>query len=77
MRIVHEPKRKPQSKSKGCKLPREQITKLQNQAATNLSHYSKLQPLNINEPNKGEPLFFLTPTHSIFTLIFRSSTMLI
>ena len=44
---------------------REQITKLQNQAATNLSHYSKLQPININEPNKWDPLFF-SHTHTLY-----------
>ena len=38
---------------------KEQITKLQNQnqALTNLSHYSKLQHTNIKEPNKRNPLF--------------------
>ena len=38
---------------------KEQITKLQNQnqALTNLSHYSKLQHTNVKEPNKRNPLF--------------------
>ena len=46
---------------------REQITKLQNQnqAVTNLSHYSKLQPTNIKEPNEEKAFF----SH---TLIFHS-----
>ena len=52
---------------------REQITKLQNQnqAVTNLSYYSKLQPTNIKEPNQERASFSHThslnlPQHSIY-----------
>ena len=44
---------------------REQITKPQNQnqVATNLSHYSKLQPTNIKEPQQKRASFSHTLTH--------------
>ena len=51
---------------------REQITKPQNQnqnkVATNLSHYSKLQPTNIKEPNEERVFFSLSHTYSLLFL---------
>ena len=71
------PKREPQSKSKSCNVPKE--SKSPNCRTKQLQTSLTIPNCNpqISKNQTKENLFFLTPTHSIFTLFNCRNTLLI